>query len=142
MFCVSNSGMIRFHRHSTDHLWYKVISSTTAKVGKWHHVAVTWDQSLGGARMFIDATQVGFNTFNTSISWYPPRATYEIGDDGHSSEHQFVGSIMDLYIIDGALNTTELKTLKGMKQICDLYINSHHTQMFDHHCTWLQVLNT
>ena len=77
--------LITFLRHSIGELWYSVISSTTTvEVGRWHHVAVTWDQSLGEARMFIDATQVGFNTFDTSISWYPPRATYEIGNDGHS----------------------------------------------------------
>jgi hypothetical protein len=64
-------------------------------------------------KLYIDANEVAVKLFDTNKKWHPPRDTYEIGTDGHSDEHQFLGSVMDLYIIEGVMNSEQLNNLRG-----------------------------
>jgi hypothetical protein len=111
---ITDKRHLRFNRHSLlPNVYYDLNTQLTnwiVDINKWQHVAVTWDQLLGVVKLYIDANEVGAKPFDTSMTWYAPRDTYEIG---YLGVNQFLGSVMDLYIIEGVLNSEQLKYLRG-----------------------------
>jgi hypothetical protein len=57
-FKITYEGKVYFQRHSHAQPWYNLQSSTTIDVGKWSHVAATWDQNAGLVKLFINANEV------------------------------------------------------------------------------------
>ncbi|XP_032223250.2 uncharacterized protein LOC116604649 [Nematostella vectensis] len=110
-------GKLAFQRHSSLGVaWYHYEGAPDSfPVAAWCHVAVSWDQSRGTVKLFVDAVLVGSSVFDINMTWHPPSGhEYMIGDDGRiGSNNQFFGSMMDLYIIAGALHQHDVEKLRG-----------------------------
>ncbi|XP_032223072.2 uncharacterized protein LOC116604603 [Nematostella vectensis] len=103
-----------FTRNSLDSSPRFRVQSRLLPIGRWCHVAVTWDQVNGIARVYVDAEESGRQSFNVTKSWYAAsKDGYRIGCYGYSAESQLDGSMADLYIIEGALNRHDLNALMG-----------------------------
>ena len=91
--------------------------SATRKVSlnTWTHVVVTWNHATGSVVIYIDGEKVGTKTIPPKeTSFHPPTGkSYQIGNDGHPSDHQFYGSVMDLYVFGTALSPDEIIRLRG-----------------------------
>lgn len=83
-------------------------------LGKWHHVAVTWDKKLNVVKLFIDHVEDASKSFSSSFVEQEQMAWYQLGDDFYSENHQLDGSISDLYFIEGALTAEQLPVLTSM----------------------------
>ena len=115
VFVVSRDRKLRFNRYSKmSKKKYSVLSGTLIPLNQWIHVAVTWKQNEGLAQLYMDAVEVGNKSFSPDEKFYEPTGRqYQIGNDGHSNDHQFYGAIMDLYVLDVALSRDELNHLRG-----------------------------
>ena len=93
--------------------WWSIFGRVIP-LNQWIHVAVTWKQNEGLAQLYMDAVEVGNKSFSPNDKFYEPTGRqYQIGNDGHSDDHQFYGAIMDLYVLDVALSRDELNHLRG-----------------------------
>ena len=109
---------IIFQRHQNgDEEWWTV-SSTKVYLDTWTHVAVVWVHDRGVAFIYADGKQTGYRSFEPEVTFYGPTGMlYEIGDDGHWEDHQFHGSIMDLYVFGTALTPDQINKLRGELQV-------------------------
>ena len=106
---------IMFHRHQDgDEKWFSLQSSSITS-DTWTHVAVTWDHVIGTVYIFADGKQIGYRSYDPEVRFYGPTGKLcEIGNDGHFVEnHQFDGSIMDLYVFGAALTLDQINKLRG-----------------------------
>ena len=103
-------------RHSLNSAneWFSVFSSEKVSLNTWTHVVITWDQDKGSVLIFIDGKTLGKQTISPrETSFYLPTGKpYQIGNDGHP-DHQFYGSVMDLYVFGTALSQDEISRLRG-----------------------------
>ena len=78
-------------------------------------MVITWDHDKGSVLIYIDGENVGDQTISPKeTSFYLPTGKpYQIGNDGHPSDHQFYGSVMDLYVFGTALSQDEISRLRG-----------------------------
>ena len=110
---------VRFGRHSTsdnlDDEWYFVQSSVKVSLNIWTHVAVTWDHKTGNSTIYVNGQKVGYRTYPPrEVSFHPPTGKqYRIGNDGQRNDHQFYGSVMDLYVFGTALSLDQINKVRG-----------------------------
>ena len=78
-------------------------------------MAVTWDHATGNSTIYVNGKNVGYRTYPPrEVSFYPPtEKPYKIGNDGHRDDHQFHGSVMDLYVFGTALSLDQINKLRG-----------------------------
>ena len=77
-------------------------------------MAVTWDHVREDVFLFVNGQQVGYRSYVRGASFFQPTGTlYEIGNDGHTDDHQFHGSVMDLYVFGTALTLDQINKLRG-----------------------------
>ena len=118
MFSIRKE-FVRFERHSTsefsDDAWYYLTSSVKVSSNIWTHVVVTWDHASGYSTIYVDGKNVGYRTYSpTSLVFYPPTGKpYKIGNDGHSNDHQYYGSVMDLHVFGTTLSLDGINKLRG-----------------------------
>ena len=105
------------HSYSTDdsYKWYSVESGVKVSLNIWTHVAVTWDHATGNSAIYVDGKNVGHGAYPPGeVSFYQPTGKpYKIGNDGHRDDHQFYGSVMDLYVFGTALSLDQINKLRG-----------------------------
>ena len=79
------------------------------------HVAVTCNHVKGTLFLYADGKRVNRRTyFPEKGAFYGPTGKpYMIGNDGHWENHQFYGSVMDLYVFGTALSLDEINKLRG-----------------------------
>ena len=113
-FYITDTGHLAFGRHrNTADVWLYFWGGAIS-LNQWIHVAVTWKKDEGLAQLYMDAVEVGIKFFSPDEKFYGPTGQqYQIGNDGHSDDHQFYGAIMDLYVLDVALSRDELSHLRG-----------------------------
>ena len=88
------------------------VNGDVTSLNQWLHVAITWDQGQGLARLYIDAVEAGSLSFRPQEQFYPPSGkAYHVGSD--SQGNQFYGSMMDLYVLDQALTPQQINDLRG-----------------------------
>ena len=111
---------IQFGRHSvddnTDNRQYFVESSKVeVSSGTWTHVAVTWDHATGSSTIYVDGKNVGYRKYPPRKAFFyePTGMPYKIGNDGHQDDHQFHGSVMDLYVFGTALSLDQINKRRG-----------------------------
>ena len=111
------SRKVGFGRHSTDdsYRWYYFEGGVKVSSNIWTHVAVTWDHATGNSTIYVNGKNVGNRTFpSRDIFFYPPTGKpYKIGNDGHWTDGQFHGSVMDLYVFGTALSLDQINKLRG-----------------------------
>ena len=77
-------------------------------------MAVTWDHVREDVFLFVNGQQVGNRSIVSGASFFQPTGKlYEIGNDGHTDDHQFHGSVMDLYVFGTALTLDQINKLRG-----------------------------
>ena len=113
-FGLFNQG-VAFCRHSISDEWYLTQSSVKVFLNIWTHVAVTWDHKTGNSTIYVNGKIVGYRTIPPrKVSFYPPTGKkYKIGNDGHWYDHQFYGSVMDLYVFGTALSLDQINKIRG-----------------------------
>lgn len=71
-----------------------------------HHVTRT-------VSIYADGKEIGRRTYSPGETFYGPTGKlYMIGNDGHNDNHQFHGSVMDLYVFELALSLDEINRLR------------------------------
>ena len=111
--------LVRFARHSTsdygDVEWYSFTSSVKVASNIWTHVSVTWDHPTKESTIYVDGKKVGYRKHSPGdIFFYPPTGKpYKICNHGHPNDHQYYGSVMDLYVFGTALSRDEINKLRG-----------------------------
>ena len=107
---------VYFERRSTDniHEWY-YFRGVKVSSNIWTHAAVTWDHATGNSTIYVNGKNAGYLTFpSRKIFFYSPTGKpYKIGNDGHPHDHQFHGSVMDLYVFGTALSLDQINKLRG-----------------------------
>ena len=100
------------HKHGDDEWWS--LGSTKVALHTWTHIVVIWDQENRAVSILADGKTVGYRSFTSGATFYQPTGRwYQIGDDGHSHDHQFYGSVMDLYVFGSALSLQQINKLRG-----------------------------
>ena len=109
----TGQAIFQFHCYNAAYEWWHILGEVIS-LNQWIHVAVTWKQNQGLAQLYMDAVEVGNKSFSPNDTFYEPTGhQYQIGNEGHSDDHQFYGAIMDLYVLDVALSRDELNHLRG-----------------------------
>ena len=112
---------ILLHRHQNggDEWWS--LESTKVSLDTWTHVAVRWDHVRNAVFIYANGQEVGKRSYTPGTSFFRPTGKlYQIGNDGHTDDHQFHGSVMDLYVFGMALTQDQINKLRGK-----LYITTH-----------------
>ena len=105
---------IKFDRHQRGPDEWFYLKSTVAISNTWTHVAVTVDDVRKAVYIYVDGKEVGYRSYKPEAKSYGPTGKlYQIGDDGHWNDHQFHGSIMDLYVFGMALTLDQINRLRG-----------------------------
>ena len=117
LLSIENQNVI-FHRHQNGTEKWFSLKSTVAISETWTHVAVTWDHVIGAVYIYADGKEVGYRSYKPEAKFYGPTGElYQIGDDGHTwKNHQFHGSMMDLYVFGTALTLDQINKLGGELQ--------------------------
>ncbi len=77
-------------------------------------MAVTWDDMTGKVFIYADGKEIGYRSHTPGATFYQVTGEwYQIGNDGHRENHQFFGSVMDLYVFGTALSLDEINRLRG-----------------------------
>jgi len=89
--------------------WTYVFSSQTVSLGKWTHIACTYEAGKG--RVFVNGDVDGVTTVaNTAIS--PSRYDMRIGKCNFDTrDRTFKGLIDDVFVFDRALSPDEIRTV-------------------------------
>ena len=127
LLSVKNQEMIfHRHKHGVDEWWS--LGSTKVALDTWTHVVVIWDHENRAVSILADGKTVGYRSFTSGGTFYQPTGRrYQIGDDGHRNDHQFYGSVMDLYVFGSALSLEQINKLRGELPVNDAipnYLNS------------------
>ena len=77
-------------------------------------MVVNWNHEKRDVSILADGKTVGDRSFTSGATFYQPTGRwYQIGDDGHKNDHQFNGSVMDLYVFGSALSLEQINKLRG-----------------------------
>ena len=77
-------------------------------------MVVIWDHENRAVSILADGKTVGYRSFTSGGTFYQPTGRrYQIGDDGNRNDHQFYGSVMDLYVFGSALSLEEINKLRS-----------------------------
>ena len=83
-------------------------------------MAVTWDHVRHAVFIYANGQEVGKISYTPGASFFQPTGKlYQIGKDGHTDDHQFHGSVMDLYVFGTALKLDQINKLRG-----ELYVTT------------------
>ncbi|CAH3185013.1 unnamed protein product, partial [Porites evermanni] len=106
---------LRFARHShgITEWWY--FRSTKLSFNTWTHIAVTWNHVTGNVYLYASGIIVGSRSFTPGTKFYTLTGNpYKIANDGHWNDHQFYGSVMDLYVFGTALSRDQIAKVRGV----------------------------
>ena len=75
-------------------------------------MAVTWDHVIGAVYIYADGKEIAYRSYKPEVTFYGPTGKlYQIGDT--KENHQFHGSMMDLYVFGTALTRDQINKLRG-----------------------------
>ena len=93
----------------------------------WTNIVVTWHHVSRNDAIYANGKEVGKRMFSPKETFYGPTGKpYLIGNDGRAGDHQFHGSVMDLYVFDEALSLDEINVIRGVRFMHFLAINTEH----------------
>ena len=68
----------------------------------------------GNVYLYANGIIVGSRSFTPETKFYTLTGNpYKIANDGHWNDHQFYGSVMDLYVFGTALSGDEIAKVRG-----------------------------
>lgn len=109
---LSTNARLYFKRRRADgtsKLFYTT-GNYFVKPGVWHHVAITWNQKTGNARIFLDGEEAGYSKWTSGAEWK------EDDPNGYRLSNKFIGEMEDLYFIKGDLDGSHFDTFfKGIQ---------------------------
>lgn len=112
--------MLNRHKHDPSEEWW-YLESTKVTLSTWTHVAVTWDHVISYVFIYADGKEIGHKSYTPGSAFFEPTwRRYQVGNDGHWENHQFHGSVMDLYVFGTALSLDEINKLRGKLQHCTM----------------------
>ena len=107
------------HKYGGEEWW--AVTSSKVNLDTWTHVAVVWDHERGAVFIYVNGQEAGYRSYAPGALFFQPTGNrYQIGDDGHWNDHQFHGSVMDLYVFGTALTLHQINKLRG-----ELYATIH-----------------
>ena len=113
LLSLKNREIIFHRRRYGESQWWSA-GSADVSFDAWTHVVVIWDHKKTAVSILADGLKVGENSFSSEDAFYEPTGNrYQIGDDGHWDDHQFYGSVMDLYVFGSALSLEQVNKLRG-----------------------------
>lgn len=84
----------------------------------WTHVVVTWRHVPRTVFIYANGKEIDKKTYSPGDAFQGPTGKpYMIGNDGHRDNHQFYGSVMDLYVFGDAFLPDEINMLRGVQLI-------------------------
>ena len=105
--------MFHRHKHDVNEEWWS-LESTDVNMDDWTHLAVTWDNVTGSVFIYADGKQIGYRSFISGSAFYHPTGSrYQVGNDGHDDDHQFHGSVTDLFVFGTALSLDQINRVRG-----------------------------
>ena len=105
---------LKFARHSHGIGEWWNFKSTKLSFSTWTHLAVTWNHVTGNVYLYANGIIVGSRSFTPGTKFYTRTGNpYKIANDGHWDDHQFYGSVMDLYVFGTALSRDEIAKVRG-----------------------------
>ena len=120
-FLSIENDKIIFQRHQNGGEEWWTVESVKVYLDTWTHVAVVWDHDRGAVFIYANGQEVGYRSYTPGASFFQPTGKlYQIGNDGHWDDHQFHGSVMDLYVFGAALTLHQINKLRG-----ELYVTIH-----------------
>ncbi|XP_078365914.1 uncharacterized protein LOC144650130 [Oculina patagonica] len=109
---------ITLHRHQSGNEEWWSLESNNVNLDTWTHVAVTWDHVTGSVFIYADGKEIGYRSYTSGGTFFQPTwRRYQIGNDGHTDNHQFHGSVMNLYVFGTALSLDQINRLRGFPVI-------------------------
>ena len=100
------------HSHGSEKWWS--VQSTKLLFNTWTHIAVTWNHVTGDVNLYANGIIVGSRSFTPGTKFYTLTGNpYKIANDDHQNDHQFYGSVMDLYVFGTALSRDEIAKVRG-----------------------------
>ena len=98
---------------SNENTTQTVVANVSVPLNCWTHVAVTVNETSGEISFYINASKIsgGWITQGGNFVETNPQ-THEIGNSG-ALAHQFLGSLMDLYVVGDVLPGDEINFLRG-----------------------------
>lgn len=91
------------------------MQSTTVSLSAWTHVVVAWHHVTRTVLIYANGKVVGNKNYSAGETFNGPTGKpYIIGNDVHGHNHQFNGSVMDLYVFESALSLQESNLLRGV----------------------------
>lgn len=113
MLIISGDRLL-FQRHSYGSEKWLSVWSTQLSFNTWTHLAVTWNHVTGDVNLYANGIIVGTKWFNPGTTFYTLTGNpYKIANDGHWNDHQFYGSVIDLYVSGTALSRDEIAKVTG-----------------------------
>ena len=98
--------------HGSEEWWS--VRSIKLFFNTWTHIAVTWNHATGDVNLYANDIIVGIRWLNRRTKFYTLTGNpYQIANDGHWNDHQFYGSVMDLYVFGTALSRDEIAKVRG-----------------------------
>ena len=77
---------------------------------------IKWEHATKNMEIYADGKKVGNRAYSLGESFYGPTGMpYKIGNDDHWENHQFHGSVTDIYIFGTALSLDEINKLRGLR---------------------------
>ena len=127
LLSAANQSIV-FYRHSTvTNDWWS-LQSTNLSLIDWTHVVVTWNHVTRNVRIYANGKEVGKRMYSPNETFYGSTGKpFVIGKNGLTLDHQFHGSVMDLYVFDDALLLDEINVLRG---VCFMTNTSDKYQTF------------
>ena len=115
LLSAANQSIV-FYRHSTVNNDWWSLQSTNLSLIDWTHVAVTWHHVTRKVTIYANGKEVGKRMYSPKEIFYGPTGKpFMIGNDELTLNHQFHGSVMDLYVFEEALLLDEINVLRGVR---------------------------
>ena len=77
---------------------------------------VTWHHVTRNVAIYANGKEVGRRMYSPKETFYGPTGKpFMIGNDGLTLDHQFYGSVMDLYVFHEALLLDEINVIRGVR---------------------------
>ncbi|XP_032242999.2 uncharacterized protein LOC5517003 isoform X3 [Nematostella vectensis] len=113
-FALSSSQRLLFKRYYKDGTPNQILSSKVVSIGRWYHVAVTFDKESGLVRLYLDTIEIESLVFDMK-EWRGPSSKPIIGDSLSTAfpDQKFSGAIMDVYVFGVVKSGGELDDLRA-----------------------------
>lgn len=114
LLSAANQSIVFYRQSTVNNDWWS-LQTTNLSLIDWTHVVVTWHHVTRNVAIYANGKEVGKSRYSPNETFYEPTGKrFMIGNDGRAGDHQFHGSVMDLYVFDEALLLDEINVIRGV----------------------------